>query len=63
MSSLAELYTDEQILVIFHHELGEELERMKDVKRPEVRARMLKKIQEQMFSTVLKLSIPSESTM
>lgn len=58
-----ELYTDEQILANFHHELGEEIERMKDVKRPEVRARILKKIQEQMFSTALRLSFPSVSTM
>lgn len=59
MASIAELYTDEQNLVSFHRELGEELERMKDVKNPETRSRMIKKIQVQMFETALKLSFPS----
>ena len=56
MASPENLYDDEMILISFHQKLGEELERLKDVRNIETRSKILKKLQIQMFDTALKMS-------
>jgi hypothetical protein len=59
LASLVDLENDEAKLASFQRALGEELERLKDVRLPEAKSRIIKKLQLQMFETALSLSFNS----
>lgn len=59
MASLVDLENDEGKLIAFHRMLGEELEKLKEIRTPEVKSKLIKKMQIQMFETALSLSFKS----